>query len=118
MDFNPAYGMEFPDPSQVEQSNDYEPVSRQTTMVRDNEKPPLPLRRKLTIDSNEKQSNCRTVLVGCAIFAVCVILALLVVVMVLLCLEFLANRSLMAELSEIRKSTQDFAESKLFYHGL
>ena len=125
MDFNPAYGMEPPGAlpigsSQVEQSttNDYEPVSRQTTMARDNDKPPLPLRRELTAVSDKKQTKYCTVLVCCASFAVCLVLALLVAVTVLLCLEFLANRSLMAELSEVRKFTQDFAKSKLLYHNI
>ena len=121
MEYNQTYGIELPTRRvtvPLGQSQDYEQVeSGQAGEAPTNEKPPLPpLRQKQHVNS---QSKCHVVLVSCAIFAVCLILALLVTVTVLLALEFSATKYqqefqlLMAEASEMNGIAQTFAKSKL-----
>ena len=124
MEYNQTYGVELPTRRvavPLGQSRDYEQVeSGQAGEAPINEKPPLPpLRQKQHVNSNKTQSKCHLVLVSCAIFAVCLILALLVTVTVLLALEFSATKYqqefqlLMAEASEMNGIAQTFAKSKL-----
>lgn len=120
MDYNPAYGANLPDPSvilpeEIYQS-DYEQVSsvvssRQTTLAQSVEKS----RNKELMEDprlEEKKSRCRGVLVCFAMFVVCIILALLVAFTALLIFEILANRTLMAELDEVKQNS----ESKFDMH--